>query len=145
MPYVLFDNQMTNQLSQQLQALLKERGISQTNAAELCDLSLARFHNYVSGTRIPDLDTLIRMADRFNVTTDYLLGANAELPNLGEVVLRLLELEGIENKRATVIAEAAQEALKLLLSLPNEGDARTRSRIAAQAAWNRGAKLTPPQ
>jgi transcriptional regulator with XRE-family HTH domain len=126
---------MKNRVSQQLQAILRDRDISQTEAAGLCDLSVARFHNYLAGTRTPDLNTLMRMAKALGTTTDYLLGFNVEAPDLAEVVRRLLELEGMDAARAEVVAETSQEALQLLLALPAEGDARTRSRIAAQAAW----------
>lgn len=131
----LFTSAVKNRVSQQLQTLLKERGLTQTEAAALCKMSVARFHNYVSGYRTPDLDTVMRMAKALGVTTDYLMGFNFDAPDLAEVVLRLLELEGVDPVRAEVVAETAQEALRLLLALPAEGDARTRSRIAAQAAW----------
>ena len=130
-----FSGGVKNRVSQQLQAILKDRDLSQTDAAETCGMSVARFHNYVTGYRTPDLDTVMRMAKALGVTTDYLLGFNGEPPDLAEVVRRLLELEGMDPIRAEVVAETAQEALRLLLALPDEGDGRTRSRIAAQAAW----------
>lgn len=131
----LFTNVVKNRLAQQLQTLLQQRGLSQTDAADLCGMSVARLHNYVTGYRTPDLDTVMRMAKALGVTTDYLIGFNFDAPDLGEVVRRLLELEGMDAVRAEVVADTAQEALRLLLALPDEGDARTRSRIAAQAAW----------
>jgi transcriptional regulator with XRE-family HTH domain len=130
-----FSVPVKNRVDQQLQAILRDRGLSQTDAASLCDISVARFHNYFTGYRTPDLDTLMRIAKSLGTTTDYLLGFNAEVPDLAEVVRRLLELEGMDPARAEVVAETSQEALRLLLALPAEGDARTRSRIAAQAAW----------
>lgn len=136
---------MQNRLSQQLLAILDDRNISQTHAAKMCGMSLGRFHNYINGSRTPDVETLARMAQRLGVSADYLLGLERQPPDFGEVVLRLLELEGIDGSRAQVIADAAQEALSLLLSFPDEGDARTRSRMAAQAAWRRGSDTKPPQ
>ncbi len=132
---MLFTGAVKNRVGQQLQAILAERGLSQTDAATLCGMSVARFHNYVAGYRTPDLDTLMRVASKLGVSTDYLLGFNSEPPDIGEVVRRLLELEGMDSARAQVVADTSQEALQLLLALPAEGDAQTRSRIAAQAAW----------
>jgi len=132
---VRFPCAVKNRVASQLQTILEHRGISQTEAAGMCGMSVARFHNYVSGYRTPDLDTLMRMAKVLGTTTDYLLGFNSDPPDLAEVVRRLLELEGMDAVRAEVVAETSQEALRLLLALPAEGDARTRSRIAAQAAW----------
>lgn len=130
-----FSGAVKNRVDLQLQAILRQRDLSQTDAAELCGMSVARFHNYYTGYRKPDLDTAMRMAKALKVTTDYLLGFNSELPDMAGIVRRLLELEGMDNVRAEAVGETAQEALRLLLALPDEGDAQTRSRIAAQAAW----------
>ena len=135
LPFVRFSGAVKNRLPQRLQTILEQKGLKQTEAAELCGMSVARFHNYVTGYRTPDLDTVMRIAKALGVTTDHLLGFSADAPDVGEVVQRLLELAGLETARAAVVAETSQEALKLLLALPVEGDARTRSRIAAQAAW----------
>ena len=132
---LVFPINMKNRVGERLRAIMAERELTQTAAADLCGLSVARFHNYVSGYRMPDLDTLMRIAKAFGTTTDYLLGFSFEPPDLAEVVRRLLELEGMDAIRADVVAATVQEALALLLALPDEGDARTRSRIAAQAAW----------
>jgi len=112
-PSVMFYGPVKNRLPQQLQAILDHRGLSQTDAAELCGMSVARFHNYLDGSRRPDLDTLMRMAKALRVTVDYLTGFSLELPDIEAVVRRLLELEGMEPARADVVAETAQEALRL--------------------------------
>lgn len=130
-----FSGAVKNRVDLQLQAILRQRDLSQTDAAELCGMSVARFHNYYTGYRKPDLDTAMRMAKALKVTTDYLLGFNLDLPDMAGIVRRLLELEGMDSVRAEAVGETAQEALRLLLALPDEGDAQTRSRIAAQAAW----------
>jgi transcriptional regulator with XRE-family HTH domain len=140
-----FSGLVKNRVGDQLQAILKRRGLSQTDAAALCDMSVARFHNYYTGYRTPDLDTLMRMAKALGVTTDYLLGFSFEVPDMAEIVRRLLELEGTDPIRAEVLAEIAQEALGLLLALPDEGDARLRARIAAQAAWQQHGGPKPLQ
>jgi transcriptional regulator with XRE-family HTH domain len=132
---VSFAGPMKNRVSQQLQAVLRERDLSQTDAASLCDMSVARFHNYLAGTRTPDLNTLMRMARALGTTTDYLLGFSLEAPDLAGVISRLLELEGMDSVRAEAIAETAQEALRALATSPDDGDVRTRPRMAAQLAW----------
>lgn len=142
---VVFSGGVKNQVAKRLQAILDERDLSQTDAAKLCGMSVARFHNYFTDYRTPDLDTLMRMAKGLGVTTDYLLGFSFEVPDVAEVVHRLLELEGMDAVRADVVAEASQEALRLLLALPDEGDARIRARIAAQAAWQQRGGPKPLQ
>ena len=115
---------------------ISELGITQADAARASGCSTARFGNYMSGTRKPDLDTIVRIAKALKTSTDWLLGVSETVPvDTGAVFRRLLELDGMPENRACVIAEAAQEALRLLSALPDEGDARTRSLVAAQAAW----------
>lgn len=115
---------------------IEDLGISQAEAARASGCSAARFGNYCSGTRNPDLDTLVRIARALRTTTDWLLGISEVVPvDTKAVILRLLDLEGMPQERAEVIAFAAEEALRLLAALPNEGDARTRALLAAQAAW----------
>ena len=57
-----------------LKALRKQRHLSQVRLAmDLCltQNSISRFEN---GVRKPDYDTLIQIADYFNVSLDYLVG-----------------------------------------------------------------------
>ena len=57
-----------------LKALRKQRHLSQVRLAmDLCltQNSISRFQN---GVRKPDYDTLIQIADYFNVSLDYLVG-----------------------------------------------------------------------
>jgi len=113
-----------------------ELGISQAEAARASKCSTARFGNYFTGTRNPDLETLQRISVALRTTTDWLLGADDTAPaDIGVVLRRILELEGMPSPRAAAIAQVAQEALGLLASLPPGGDAKTRALLAAQAAW----------
>ena len=129
-----------------LRARIDALGISQAEAARRCGLSPQRFNNYVADRRPPDIDTLVRMARGLGTSPDYLLGFIAtSAPDLGGIVRRLLELEGLDPIRAAVIADTAQEALALLSALPDEGDGQLRSRIAAQAAWQLLGGTKPPQ
>ena len=57
-----------------LQRLRKERKITQTDFATLLNVSRGAVGNWETGQRIPDTDTLSRIADFFHVTVDYLLG-----------------------------------------------------------------------
>ena len=57
-----------------LATLRKEHGLSQQKLAS--DIGLARntICQYESGNRVPDVSTLVLLADYFGVSTDYLLG-----------------------------------------------------------------------
>ena len=56
-----------------IRELLDLHGITQRQLAQSLDLSPSALGNYIQGTREPDYGTLIRIADYFRVTTDYLL------------------------------------------------------------------------
>jgi transcriptional regulator with XRE-family HTH domain len=48
--------------------------MTQKQLAEALNLFPSALGNYIQGTREPDYDTLVRMADYFHMSTDYLLG-----------------------------------------------------------------------
>lgn len=57
-----------------LKELLDEMGLPQKRVAYDLRMSEQTFSNYVTGRREPDFETLIRIADYFHVSVDYLLG-----------------------------------------------------------------------
>lgn len=56
-----------------LTALRKEKNIGQKELAAYLQLSTGTISNYENGVHSPDLNTLCKLADYFDVTTDYLL------------------------------------------------------------------------
>ena len=54
--------------------LRTERGIYQKQLAEYLTVSIGTISNYENGVHCPDLNTLCRIAEYFNVSADYLLG-----------------------------------------------------------------------
>lgn len=61
-----------------LTLLRKEKGISQKNAAAELEISQALLSHYEKGIRECGLDFLVRAADYYNVSCDYLLGRSPE-------------------------------------------------------------------
>ena len=57
-----------------LAKLRKEKGLGQKELSALLNLSVGTISNYENSVHAPDLNTLCRLADYFEVTTDYLLG-----------------------------------------------------------------------
>lgn len=53
--------------------LRKEKGILQKEVATYLNMTVATVSNYEKGVHLPDLNTLIMLADFFDVSTDYLL------------------------------------------------------------------------
>ncbi|MCH5259309.1 MAG: helix-turn-helix transcriptional regulator [Lachnospiraceae bacterium] len=56
-----------------LAKLRKERGILQKEVATHLNVTVATISNYEKGVHLPDLNTLIMLADFFDVSTDYML------------------------------------------------------------------------
>lgn len=56
-----------------LAKLRKEKGILQKELATYLNVTVATISNYEKGVHSPDYDTLVRLADFFDVSTDYLL------------------------------------------------------------------------
>lgn len=57
-----------------LRILRENKGYNQEKLAKLCGLSTSTIGMYEQGRRQPDNDTLVKLADIFDVSIDYLLG-----------------------------------------------------------------------
>lgn len=60
--------------SERLKDLRNEKELTQRELARLLELSSSTIAMYETGQRMPDPETLQKLADFFNVTVDYLLG-----------------------------------------------------------------------
>ena len=59
------------------------RGYTLQKAADSLDISLRTIQNYEAGEREPPFCLLVRMADLFDVPTDFLFGRDDYLKSLG--------------------------------------------------------------
>ncbi len=60
--------------SERLTALRKDRGLSQAAAAKEIKAAPRAYQNYEYGSAEPRLSTLVRIADFYGVSLDYLAG-----------------------------------------------------------------------
>ena len=74
-----------------LSNLRKEKGILQKDVAEHLNLTVSTISNYEKGVHLPDLNTLIMLADYFDVSTDYLLQRTSYKSSLNTLDYRLSE------------------------------------------------------
>lgn len=65
---------MKNILSDRLRECRKDKGMTQMQVAVYCDITEKAYQNYELMTREPKLEILIRIADLFEVSLDYLVG-----------------------------------------------------------------------
>lgn len=68
------DEQNVLLLRTRLIELRKEKGLSQVALAKELGVDCSTIAKYETGDRLPDLVMLCKLADYFNVTTDYLVG-----------------------------------------------------------------------
>lgn len=67
---------MKNQFSEQLNGLRIENNLSRVQLAEKLNVSVRLISYWENGQRECDFDMLIKIADLFSVSVDYLLGRN---------------------------------------------------------------------
>lgn len=68
-------------LNEKLREMRKIKGYTQLQVSEKIGIERSSYSLYELGKRSPDYETLNKIADLFNCTTDYLLGRSEE-PNL---------------------------------------------------------------
>lgn len=65
-------------LSERLYSLRKEQNLTQLLAAEGMGIPFSTYRRYEKREREPDASTLVKMADFYSVTLDYLVGRSEE-------------------------------------------------------------------
>lgn len=61
-------------IGERLESLLEDWDLTQKQLAQDLHIEASTLNGYIKGKRCPDYDTLICMAEYFDVSTDYLLG-----------------------------------------------------------------------
>lgn len=89
----------------------QRKGLSQADVAAALGVSPVVYSRYESKKRQPSIDTLIQMADLFDVSVDYLLGRkDIEESTLSEYEIKLLAASRNADDRAR------QDALNMLIT-----------------------------
>lgn len=65
-------------LSKRLKYLRNKKGLSQQNMADFLGISRQGYGKYEDGKSEPDSKSIVKLADYFDVTTDWLLGRDIE-------------------------------------------------------------------
>ena len=73
-----------------LKRFRKSIGLTQTELAERIGIMQQVYYRYETGRNMPPVEIVLRIADAFNVSTDYLLG-RSDAPN-NEVVDKLSKI-----------------------------------------------------
>ncbi len=59
---------------ERLLLLRTERGVTQRAVAQACGMTLRQYHRFERGEQKPGFDNLLRLADYFDVSVDWLMG-----------------------------------------------------------------------
>lgn len=71
-------------LSESLKRFRKDFNLSQKSVAEKLGMKQPLYHRYESGETVPAVTFIVKLADAFDVSTDYLLGRR-DTPKPSEV------------------------------------------------------------
>lgn len=84
--------------------LRTERGIYQKQLAEFLGVSIGTISNYENGVHYPDLETLCKFAEYFQVTTDYLLDLTGNDMAIDKLNIELAEGYTVGTALNTMVA-----------------------------------------
>jgi transcriptional regulator with XRE-family HTH domain len=113
-------NQMSKALSERLKTSRENKNFKQNKIAELLDIHNSTLAKYESGDREPDSNTLIRLADLYEVSLEWLIaGKSSKLTNIYTVdpTRDFLTLEGVKYELTKEEAEHLKESLEMFRQL----------------------------
>lgn len=137
-------NRMLDKIAARIRQRIHELGTNQTDVAQALGWTQQRFGNYYHGRRMPDLPSIVRIAQQLDTSVDWLLGSNGTHSSVSNDVLReLLAAAGLTPEKSQIIVDALAEAMRLLAVVPGEADDPLRSRMAVHAAWHSQSTTRP--
>lgn len=104
---------MKLKLSENIKKYRKEMSLTQEGLAEAFGVTVGAVSKWESGNTIPDIMTMMDLADFFNVSMDILLGYNISSKTIKDISDRIIRLA--ENQK---YMEAMSEAEKALVRYP---------------------------
>ncbi|WP_131100651.1 XRE family transcriptional regulator [Bacillus sp. SYJ] len=134
-------------LGKKIAELRKNQKLSQYDLADKLGFSRGKLANYEQGQREPDYDTLKKIADFFEVSTDYLLGRTEKKELLSTPTSDLSEkeerdiakdlektLEQLENSEEALMfdGEPIDEHTKEMIRISLENSMRMAKQLAKQ-------------
>lgn len=127
-----------------LKALRKSRGF--VNAKDFCDavnISYNTYQNYESGKRIPTADVLVKLADYYNVSVDYLLGREEQKSPLLEMQVKPIndeEMWQAYDKLPDVAKEIFVEVMEVLAKASRKKEKEINQNVYPVPTLARGQK-----
>ena len=79
-------------LSENIKRYRKEMGLTQEELAEAFGITIGAVSKWESGSTIPDIMTLIELADFFNISVDVLLGYSISSKSVNDIIQKINNL-----------------------------------------------------
>ncbi len=103
--------------TENLKLARRKSGMTQQNVADAIGVVQSAYKNYEQGNREPKGNTIVKLADLFGVTTDYLLGRKPATPNnpmekLGTAIAQAFELTELDAKILAEYLSADEQSRK---------------------------------
>lgn len=73
-------------IGEKIKELRKKNGKTQLDVSKALDVTYQTIYKYEKGIAVPPADAILKLAEYFNVTTDYLLGHTDNLDMLNEPI-----------------------------------------------------------
>ncbi|MCT4544554.1 MAG: helix-turn-helix domain-containing protein [Vallitalea sp.] len=105
-------------ISSKLKELRLQHGYLQKDVCEKLKIAQNTLSGYESGARKPKQDTLIKLAEFYGVTTDYLLGQENTIDNLEEEFPEAIQL--IRKANAELSKDGKEMLIKMMKAIINK-------------------------
>ena len=115
-----------------LKAARKKSGKTQKEIADILGVGQSTYKNYECGIREPNGDTIVALANIFNVTTDYLLGRPEATPPVDALaqLSKDREMSALEEELLRKYMELPHEARRAVVQFINDATITARQRQA---------------
>ena len=84
------------EINERLKELRNSKKLSMQELTDKVSMNFSTYQNYESGKRIPTADALMKLADFYGVTTDYLLGRNPQKETSLRAFAKAADLKELE-------------------------------------------------
>ncbi len=99
---------MLQNLGDKLKSARVNNNLSRNQVAELIGVSVSMIGHYETGERVPSVEILLKLASRYKVSIDYLLGNNTNSNSLS--------LDGLTYKQI----QAVKQIVECFRNLPGD-------------------------
>lgn len=103
--------------------LRKSKNLSQKELGEMFSITSNAIYSWENGKSQPSIEIINKLAQYFNVTTDYLLGSNQEdRDNIDRLKIALKEAGMLNGENENLTKEDLQKAMQIVNMLKEKKD-----------------------